>query len=60
MMWPRMFVEIPRRPSRAPTAAPAREVDDMMPHRGDVFWAVDPDESDVPWVVRYTIRPAQG
>lgn len=55
-----MFVGILRRPRRAPTATRAREVDDMMPHHGDVFWAVDPDESDVPWVVRYTIRPAQG
>lgn len=27
-------------------------------NRGDIFWAVDPDEYDVPWVVRYRIEPA--
>jgi hypothetical protein len=26
-------------------------------NRGDAFWAVDPDEFDVPWVVRFRIRP---
>jgi hypothetical protein len=26
--------------------------------RGDTFWAVDPDELDVPWVVRYRILPS--
>ena len=25
--------------------------------RGDIFWAADPDEFDVPWLVRYRIRP---
>jgi hypothetical protein len=25
--------------------------------RGDVFWAVDPDEFDVPWLVRFTVEP---
>ena len=25
--------------------------------RGDTFWAVDPDEYDVPWLVRFTIQP---
>lgn len=25
--------------------------------RDDTFWAVEPDENDVPWVVRYRIRP---
>lgn len=25
--------------------------------RGDAFWAVEPDATDVPWVVRYHIRP---
>lgn len=24
--------------------------------RGDTFWAMDPDELDVPWLVRYTLR----
>ena len=24
---------------------------------GDTFWAVVPDELEVPWVVRYRIRP---
>jgi hypothetical protein len=28
--------------------------------RGDTFWAAVPDEYDVPWVVRYRIRPASG
>ena len=26
-------------------------------NRGDTFWAVDPDEYDVQWLVRYTIQP---
>jgi hypothetical protein len=30
----------------------------IMWSHGDVFWAVEPDEYDVPWVVRYSIRPA--
>lgn len=25
--------------------------------QGDIFWAVDPDEYDVPWLVRFRIRP---
>jgi hypothetical protein len=25
--------------------------------RGDTLWAVSPDENDVPWLVRYRIRP---
>jgi hypothetical protein len=24
--------------------------------RGDAFWAVEPDEYDIPWVVRFRIR----
>lgn len=27
--------------------------------RGNVFWAVQPDESDVPWVVRFEIGPSE-
>jgi len=27
--------------------------------RGDAFWAVQPDESDVPWVVRFEIGPSE-
>ena len=26
-------------------------------NRGDTFWAVEPDEYDVPWVVRFEIQP---
>ena len=26
-------------------------------NRGDVFWAVESDEDDVPWLVRFRIRP---
>jgi hypothetical protein len=25
--------------------------------RGDTFWAVEPDELEVPWVVRFRIQP---
>jgi len=26
-------------------------------HRGEVFWAVEPDDYGVPWLVRFTIQP---
>ncbi len=29
----------------------------IMWNRGDTLWGVDPDEDDVPWVVRFRIRP---
>ena len=28
-------------------------------NRGDTFWAVEPDEYEVPWVVRFRIRPGE-
>ena len=28
--------------------------------RGDTFWAADPDELEVPWLVRFEIRPGRG
>lgn len=32
----------------------------IMWHRGDTFWAAEPDEFDVPWLVRYRIREGEG
>jgi hypothetical protein len=29
----------------------------IMWNRGETFWAVEPDEYDVPWLIRFRIRP---